>query len=80
MKRLSAYPDVIARAATLAEPHLVANYLYDLAGDFHSCYNAHKTLIDDAPLRNARLAMSEAVRQVLSNGLELLGVSSPEKM
>jgi arginyl-tRNA synthetase len=80
MKRLSSYPDVIARAATLAEPHLVANYLYDLAADFHSCYNAHKTLIDDAPLRNARLALSEAVRQVLSNGLTLLGVSSPEKM
>ena len=54
--------------------------LRELAGDFHTWYNAHKTLVDDQPLRDARLALSEAVRQVIANGLDLLGVSAPEQM
>jgi arginyl-tRNA synthetase len=80
MKRLAAYPEVLANAATNFEPHTIANYLRELASDFHSYYNAHKMLIDDEPLRNARLALSVAVKQVIANGLDLLGVSSPEKM
>ena len=77
---LSRYPELLQNAALNYEPHLLANYLRDLAGDFHTYYNAHKMLIDDAELRNARLTLSAAVRQVLANGLQLLGVSAPEHM
>lgn len=77
---LSKYPELLQNAALNYEPHVLANYLRDLAGDFHTYYNAHKMLIDDAELRNARLTLSAAVRQVLANGLQLLGVSAPEHM
>ncbi|MGK0499084.1 MAG: arginyl-tRNA synthetase [Oceanicoccus sp.] len=80
LKRLSAYPELLKNAANNAEPHHIANYLKDLAGEFHSYYNAHKMLIDDQALRNARLSLSEAVRQVIENGLDLLGVSAPQEM
>jgi arginyl-tRNA synthetase len=80
LKRLSAYPELVQKAASNSEPHSIANYLVDLAGDFHSYYNSHKMLIDDESLRNARLSLSEAVRQVIENGLDLLGVSAPSEM
>ncbi|MEE8056836.1 MAG: arginine--tRNA ligase [Pseudomonadales bacterium] len=80
LKKLCAYPELIKNAAAQCEPHTVANYLRELAGDFHSYYNAHKMLIDDLALRNARLSLSEAVRQVIENGLFLLGVSAPMEM
>ena len=80
LRRLARYPEVIAQAAQRSEPHAIANYLRELAGDFHSWYNAHKMLVDDAELRAARLALSQAVRQVSANGLALLGVSAPERM
>ncbi len=80
MKKLSAYPELVKNAATQCEPHSIANYLRELAGDFHSYYNAHKMLVEDESLRNARLSLSEAVRQVLANGLDLLGVSAPKEM
>jgi arginyl-tRNA synthetase len=80
LKRLSAYPDVVAGAARDFEPHAIANYLQELARDFHVWYNAQKTLVDDAGLRNARLSLSLAVKQVLANGLQLLGVSAPDSM
>jgi arginyl-tRNA synthetase len=80
MKKLAAYPEVVSNAATTHEPHTIANYLRELAGDFHSYYNSHKMLIDDEALRNARLALCEAVRQVIHNGLDLLGVSAPQEM
>jgi len=80
LKKLAAYPEVVNSAAKSFEPHTIATYLRELAGDFHSYYNAHKMLIDDASLRNARLALSEAVRQVIENGLALLGVSAPVEM
>lgn len=80
MKRLHAYPELIRHAADHCEPHTVANYLRELASEFHSYYNSHKVLIDDQALRNARLSLSEAVRQVLFNGLTILGVSAPTQM
>jgi arginyl-tRNA synthetase len=80
LKRLSAYPDVVADAARNLEPHTIANYLQELARDFHAWYNAHKTLVDEIPMRNARLSLSMAIKQVLANGLQLLGVSAPESM
>jgi len=80
LKSLAEYPEVVEKAAQAAEPHAVANYLRDLAGHFHTFYNAHKVLVEDAGLRSARVALSESVRQVISNGLNLLGVSAPESM
>ena len=80
LRCLDRYPEVVAQAAQKSEPHAVANYLRELAGDFHTWYNAHKILVDEAELRSARLALSVAVRQVIANGLGLLGVSAPESM
>jgi arginyl-tRNA synthetase len=80
MQRLAAYPELVAQAASELAPHLVAYYLKDLSGEFHSWYNAEKFLVDDAALKHARLALAAAVRITLVNGLELLGVSAPEKM
>ena len=65
--------------ATL-EPHLVAQYLRELANAFHGWYHASPVLVEDAALRNARLSLALATRQVLANGLDLLGVSAPESM
>jgi hypothetical protein len=78
--KLGKYPEVLQGSALNYEPHVLANYLRELANDFHSYYNAHKMLIDDADLRNARVTLSTAVRQILANGLQLLGVSAPEQM
>lgn len=80
LKQLDKYPEVVANAARNSEPHNLATYLRELAGDFHTYYNAHKVLVDDTALRDARLALSMAVRQVIANGLDLLGVSAPESM
>jgi arginyl-tRNA synthetase len=80
LRRLDRFPELVLQAAEKSEPHAVANFLRDLAGDFHSWYNANKVLVDDHDLRHARLALSEAVRQVIANGLSLLGVSAPQSM
>ena len=77
---LARYPEVIERAATQYEPHLLINYLRELATDFHTYYNAHQFLVESDSLRNARLNLIFAVRQVLQNGLTLLGISAPEAM
>jgi arginyl-tRNA synthetase len=79
-QRLAEYPEVVATAAGELAPHSVAFYLRELAGEFHSYYNAERILVDDEALRAARLALCAAVRQTLANGLSLLGVSAPEKM
>ena len=78
--KLSRYPEILQNAAMNYEPHQLANYLRELAGDYHTWYNGHKMLIDESDLRNARLTLSIAVRQVIANGLELLGASAPEQM
>lgn len=80
IRRLTSYPEVLETAASALEPHQLAHYLRDLAGDFHTYYNAHTFLVEDAGLRNARLNLIAATRQVLENGLGLLGVTAPEKM
>ena len=80
MVMLGRYPDVVAKAANAHEPHQVANYLRELAGAFHTYYNSEKTLVEDTQIRNARLTLAEAIRQVLANGLDLLGVSAPQEM
>ncbi|MDH5832749.1 arginine--tRNA ligase [Luteimonas sp. M1R5S59] len=77
---LSRWPEVVAAAGEQLEPHLVAAFLLELAQGFQTYYNDHQFLVDDADARNARLALALAVRQVLANGLALLGVSAPERM
>lgn len=80
MTQLRRYPDVVKATAEALEPAMIANYLKDLAGLFHSYYNSNKMLVDQDDQRNARLVLSRAVAQVLANGLNLLGVSAPESM
>jgi arginyl-tRNA synthetase len=77
---LAKYPEILEAAALHEEPHQLTHYLRELANDFHTYYNAHKFLIPEAALRNARLQLILATRQVLRNGLNLLGVSAPVKM
>jgi len=80
LTELAKYPELVEAAATALEPQLLASGLRELANAFHVYYNSHQFLVDDAALRNARLALVVATRQVLSNGLGLLGLTAPEKM
>jgi arginyl-tRNA synthetase len=79
-QKLAEFPEMVATAARELAPHAVAFYLRELAGEFHSYYNAERILVEDEGLRAARLALCAAVRQTLANGLSLIGVSAPEKM
>ncbi len=78
--QIARYPELLEQAALNKEPHQIANYLRELATLFHTYYNAQQFLVDDAALRNARIALCKATQQVIRNGLELLGVSAPEHM
>ena len=78
--QLAKYPELIANSAAQREPHHLTHYLRDLAGQFHTYYNAHKVLIEDTAVRDARVSLYLAIRQVIANGLDLLGVSAPEEM
>jgi arginyl-tRNA synthetase len=80
LNRLAAYPDAVRGAGDELAPHQLAFYLKDLAAEFHGYYNAERVLVDDAAQRDARLALLVAARQVLRNGLSLLGVSAPDRM
>ena len=80
VKQLGLFPERVEAAASRREPHLVINYLRELANQFHSWYNAHQFIVDEVELRDARLALASAIGQVLRNGLGLMGVSAPEKM
>ena len=77
---LMRYPEVVEAAALGRAPQVIANYLRELAASFHSYYNAVAILVPEEELRQARLGLCIAVRQVLANGLRLLGVSAPERM
>ncbi len=79
-QRLGEFPEMLDEAGRDFAPHMVAFYLRELAGEFHSYYNAERVLVADEHIKLARLALILAVRQVLRNGLALLGVSAPEKM
>ena len=78
--KLAEFRDVVENGARDLAPHLIAFYLKDLASEFHGWYNAERMLVDDAALRDARVALAAAVRQVIRNGLGILGVSCPESM
>jgi arginyl-tRNA synthetase len=80
MKTLARYPEVLQNAAINSEPHQLTHYLRELANELHSYYNAHQFLVDDSNLTDARLKLITATRQVLLNGLKLIGISAPEKM
>jgi arginyl-tRNA synthetase len=80
LAKLSAYPEMLQRALAELGPHQVAFYLRELAGELHSYYFADKWLVEDEALKLARLALASATRQVLRNGLALIGVSAPNKM
>ncbi|MGZ4981702.1 MAG: arginine--tRNA ligase [Methylobacter sp.] len=77
---LARYPETLERAALQYEPHQLIQYLRELATEFHTYYNAHQFLVDDAKIRNARLNLICAVKQVLANGLDLLNINTPEAM
>lgn len=80
MGLLARYPETTDTAAAKLEPHLIPQYLRELAATFHSLYHAHAFLVDDLDLRNARMALAWATRQVIASGLSLIGVSTPERM
>ena len=80
LSAMSRYPEIIELAARNRAPQTLVHYLKDLVSDFHSSYSAHKVLVDDAGLRDARLSLYAAVKAVVANGLSILGVSAPEEM
>ena len=80
MAKLAEYPDMLQHALEELGPHQAAFYLRDLAGELHSYYNAERVLVDDVSVKMARLALLSATRQVLRNGLALIGVSAPSRM
>ncbi|WP_266158989.1 arginine--tRNA ligase [Dyella silvatica] len=80
LTELSRFPEMVEIAAASLEPHLIANWLRELANALHTFYDKHKVLIDETELRHARLALLMATRQVLKNGLGLLGLDAPESM
>jgi arginyl-tRNA synthetase len=77
---LGRYPEIIVLAGENRAPHTLVHYLRELANCFHTWYNAGQFIVEDAPLRNARLALALATQQVVRSGLSLLGVSAPESM
>ncbi|MFC7440122.1 arginine--tRNA ligase [Laceyella putida] len=80
LQKLGEFAEEVVASAEQLAPHRIVRYLYDLATQFHSYYNAHRVITDDAALSQARLALFAGVRQVLQNGLALIGVSAPERM
>ncbi len=80
LAKLAEYPETLQKALEELGPHQVAFYLRDLAGELHSYYNAERVLVDDVALKMARIALMHATRQVLRNGLALIGVSAPTRM
>lgn len=80
LRSLNCYAETLQNAAINCEPHLLVHYLQDLANGFHAYYNAHQFIVTDSNLRNARLCLINATKQVIVNGLSLLGVSTPEVM
>lgn len=80
LKTLARYPELLQHAANQYEPQQLATYLRELANEYHTYYNNHAFLVEDVELRTARLSLIAAVKQVIANGLRLLGVSAPEEM
>ena len=79
-KHLANFPSVVEKSAKSNDPHLICYYLKDLASLFHSYYNSEKFIIEDINLMNSRMFLLKGIKQVIFNGLEILGVDSPEEM
>jgi arginyl-tRNA synthetase len=77
---LSKYSEILEKSALQYEPHQLIHYLRELANNFHTYYNAHQFLVEDEALRNARLNLICAVKQVIANGLSILNINTPESM
>ncbi len=77
---LARYPEILEFAALKHMPHILAHFLTDLSGAFHTYYNAHNFIINDTKLSQARLTLVVAVRQVIANGLTIMGISTLESM
>jgi arginyl-tRNA synthetase len=80
MTALSRYPEMLEIAARNRAPQTLVHFLRDFANDFHTYYNAHAFIVDDAAMRDARLALITAAQHIIANGLAIIGVSAPEKM
>ena len=80
LSTLARYPEVLEKAALQYEPHQLIHYLRDVAHEFHTYYNAHQFLVEEATVRDARLNLVCAIKQVLANGLGLLNINTPESM
>ena len=80
MKRICGYPEIVRLCAAQYAPHTLVHYLRDLANDFHAYYSSHQFIVDDAGLRDARVALALAAQTAIRNGLGLLGVSAPDSM
>jgi arginyl-tRNA synthetase len=80
MRAVADFPGTVASAASELAPHMIAFYLKDLSGIFHTYYNATQILKGDAELIHARLALVRSVKHVIRNGLALIGVDAPERM
>jgi arginyl-tRNA synthetase len=80
MVALSRYPEVVQLAADNRAPQHLVHYLRDTAASFHSCYDEHRILVDEQPLRDARVVLALAAQQVLKNALSMLGVAAPTNM
>jgi arginyl-tRNA synthetase len=80
MSTLSRYPEIIELAASNRAPQHLVHYLRDLANEFHTYYNAHMFIVDDEALRDARLSLISATRNVVAAGLAIVGVSAPQSM
>lgn len=80
MRALSRYPEIVELAAANRAPQHVVHYVRELAAEFHQCYNAHRVLVEEPPLRNARLTLALAAQRVIANALDLLDVSAPKSM
>lgn len=80
MKHLGEYPEMLANCSNTLEPHYIPYYLHQLVSLFHSYYHDNRILGDDPVLTRARLCLAAAIREVIRNALELLGVTAPQKM
>ncbi len=80
MKKLADFPDIVESCAATFEPHRLAEYLHDVAGQFHKFYHFHKVVTEDIPLTAARMSLCVATKIVLANGFSILGISAPERM
>ena len=80
MKKVLSFPEVVGKSAENREVHRIPFYLQELVAQFHSYYSVHRVVSEDVPLTQARLLLLLSVRSVIANGLQIMGVSAPEKM